>query len=89
VNDYVRIQVADNGQGIPDDIQEKIFDMFYKGNYASTGTGLGLYIARVAVEKLGGTISVSSNYGQGTTVSVYLPSLNDLQIENLLNKTVQ
>jgi PAS domain S-box-containing protein len=86
VKDYVRIHVTDNGQGIPEDLQEKIFDMFYKGNYASTGTGLGLYISRVAVEKLGGTISVSSNYGEGTTISIHLPALNDNQVEALLNQ---
>ena len=58
INGNVQIQITDNGQGIPDDIKDKIFDMFYKGNYASTGTGMGLYITRVAVEKLGGSISV-------------------------------
>jgi PAS domain S-box-containing protein len=89
VNDFVRIQVSDNGQGIPEEVQQRIFDMFYKGNYSSTGTGLGLYITRVAVERLGGTITVTSNYGQGTTVTIYLPSLNDFQIERLLTeKTV-
>jgi PAS domain S-box-containing protein len=86
IKDYVRIQVSDNGQGIPEDLQEKIFDMFYKGNYASTGTGLGLYISRVAVEKLGGSIAVTSNYGEGTTISIHLPALNDMQVEALLNQ---
>src|SRR5436305_5722292 len=86
VKDYVRITVTDNGQRIPEDLQEKIFDMFYEGNYASTGAGLGLYISRVAVEKLGGTISVSSSYGEGTTISIHLPALNDLQVEALLNQ---
>jgi PAS domain S-box-containing protein len=86
IKDYVRIQVIDNGQGIPEDLQEKIFDMFYKGNYASTGTGLGLYISRVAVEKLGGSIAVSSNYGEGTTISIHLPALNDSQVDALLSQ---
>ncbi len=82
----IHIEISDNGQGIPDDIKDKIFDMFYKGNYASTGSGLGLYITRVAVEKLGGTISVSSNYGKGTTVSIYLPSLSEAQVEKLFEE---
>lgn len=86
--DDVVIEVSDNGQGIPGDLQEKIFDMFYKGNYASTGSGLGLYISRVAVEKLGGKIFVSSNYGEGTTISIHLPALNDAQVEALLNQKV-
>jgi PAS domain S-box-containing protein len=86
VRDNVRIQVSDNGQGIPEDMQERIFDMFYKGNYASTGTGLGLYISRVAVEKLGGTISVTSSYGEGTTITMNLPALNDSQVDALLNQ---
>jgi PAS domain S-box-containing protein len=79
LNNYVRILVKDNGQGIPQPVQDRIFDMFYKGNKASSGTGLGLYISRVAVEKLGGSVSVSSNYGEGTVVSIYVPALKDQQ----------
>ncbi len=84
----VEIKITDNGQGIPDDIQDKIFDMFYKGNYASTGTGLGLYITRVAVEKLGGSIAVSSDYGNGTIVTISLPCLNETQVEKLIAERV-
>ncbi len=65
--------VKDNGQGIPQDIQEKIFDMFYRGNDKSKGAGLGLYIVKSAVEKLNGTISVKSGLKEGSEFTVLLP----------------
>ncbi|MCW3084194.1 MAG: hypothetical protein JWP12_1560 [Bacteroidetes bacterium] len=64
--------VKDNGQGIPQDIQEKIFDMFYRGNDKSKGAGLGLYIVKSAVEKLNGSISVKSGLKEGSEFTVLL-----------------
>lgn len=69
---HVAIVVADNGVGIAEEHLHKIFDMFYRASEASTGSGLGLYIAQEVVEKLGGTLSVKSRLGEGTTFTVRL-----------------
>ncbi|MDZ7650651.1 MAG: HAMP domain-containing sensor histidine kinase [Cytophagales bacterium] len=69
----IEIRVRDNGIGIPQQHQEKIFDMFFKASDNSNGSGLGLYIANEATIKLGGRISVTSAVGKGSTFSIFLP----------------
>jgi hypothetical protein len=69
----VEMIFSDNGPGIPDEFQEKIFDMFMKVNENSNGTGLGLYIVKTTVEKLNGTLKLESNLGEGTTFIIKLP----------------
>lgn len=69
----IMISVKDNGQGIPPETQPKIFDMFYRGTAQSSGSGLGLYIAKEAAERLQGTISFESAYGLGSTFTVSIP----------------
>lgn len=64
------IQVKDNGIGIEDPQTDKIFSMFYKGTEASKGSGLGLYIAKVAVDRLEGQISAESIPRRGSTFTV-------------------
>lgn len=64
------LTVEDNGEGIEPDSQEKIFSMFYRASTKSDGSGLGLYIVKEAVEKLGGTIKVESKLGSGSIFSV-------------------
>jgi two-component system, sensor histidine kinase len=71
--DKIVIRVEDNGEGMTDEVQTHIFKMFYRGNLKSTGSGLGLYIANEAVEKLGGTVRVNSELGKGSTFIVELP----------------
>jgi signal transduction histidine kinase len=71
--DYITIDIQDNGQGIPKEFQEQVFDMYYRANERSKGNGLGLYIVKKAVEKLDGSISLSSIMQVGTTFSVMLP----------------
>ncbi|MTI30282.1 sensor histidine kinase, partial [Xanthovirga aplysinae] len=80
----VRILIVDNGQGIPLGHQSKVFDMFYKANIQTAGSGLGLFLVRKAVEKLMGNILLKSESGLGTTVEIILPSLRK---EEILNKT--
>ncbi|MFJ1268727.1 ATP-binding protein [Legionella lytica] len=67
----IRFHIADTGIGIPAELQDKIFDRFYRGTPSSKGTytghGVGLHIAQSYVELLGGKIQVSSELGKGTT----------------------
>ena len=69
----VQINVADTGAGIPADELPRIFDRFYKGA-GSTGSGLGLTIARRLVEAHGGTLLAESRLGAGTTMTLTLPA---------------
>jgi len=71
----VSISVEDNGQGIEKQVQEKVFNMFFKHNSSSKGSGVGLYVVKNCVEKLKGDISFSSEAGQGTRFQIFLPSL--------------
>ena len=73
----VVLEVADDGVGIPEADQDRIFERFYrvdKGrSRAAGGTGLGLAIVRHAVQRQGGSVSVSSVLGEGSTFRVVLP----------------
>jgi two-component system sensor histidine kinase BaeS len=68
----VRIEVADTGTGMPTEVAARVFERFYRGP-DSTGSGLGLPIARELVVAQGGEISADSVAGQGTTVRITLP----------------
>jgi len=67
------IKVADNGRGILAEHLNKIYDMFYRATDSKTGSGLGLFIVKETVEKLGGKISVESHYATGTTFTLCFP----------------
>jgi signal transduction histidine kinase len=67
------ICVRDNGIGIATEHLAKVFDMFYRASENSSGSGLGLFITQEAVEKIGGTITVESKIGEGTSFTVKLP----------------
>ena len=69
------IVVQDNGIGIKRDQLKKIFDMFYRATETSSGSGLGLYIAKESADKIEGKIGVESTYEQGTTFTITLDSL--------------
>jgi PAS domain S-box-containing protein len=71
------INIIDNGIGIADNSQEKVFDMFYRAASISSGTGLGLYIVKTAVEKMNGKISLASKESEGTSVYITLPNLTE------------
>ncbi|MBI3509798.1 MAG: PAS domain S-box protein [Bacteroidetes bacterium] len=63
---------SDNGIGINEAIQPKVFDMYFRGTQVSKGSGLGLYLVKKGVEKLNGSIEYSSIEGIGTTFTVIL-----------------
>ena len=67
------LELSDNGVGINENVLPKIFEMFYRGNEKSSGSGLGLYIVKETVEKLGGSINVSTIAGEGTTFTITIP----------------
>jgi PAS domain S-box-containing protein len=71
------IRFSDNGVGIPAEHIDKIFRMFFRANADSKGSGLGLYIVKGVVEKLGGKIAVESRYGEGTFFIVHIPNLKN------------
>jgi signal transduction histidine kinase len=73
----VRVEVADQGIGIPPAEQDAVFEKFYRGDpqhlAVPGGTGLGLYICRELVHRMGGTIGVRSRPGEGSTFWFDLP----------------
>jgi len=75
-NSKLLIHVEDNGQGISEDQCDKIFKMFYRGSEQSKGSGLGLFIAKDTVEKLGGTIEFVSEDGKGSRFTISIPLLH-------------
>lgn len=70
---FVRVEVTDTGVGIPPEKQAVIFDRFVKLDDFRQGTGLGLTICKMIIEKLGGEIGVSSRVGAGSTFWFTLP----------------
>lgn len=71
--DYVEIEIADTGTGIPQAILERIFDPFFSTKEVGKGTGLGLSMVFGFVKQSGGGIKVSSEEGSGTIFTIYLP----------------
>ncbi len=74
INDFATISVEDNGIGIDAKYKDRIFDMFYRGTKKSSGSGLGLYIAKEAIEKLNGTMEMESALTQGTKFTIMIPN---------------
>jgi signal transduction histidine kinase len=72
-NDYIVVEIADNGPGVPTDLQARLFEPFFTTKNVGQGTGLGLSVARrIVVERHHGTINVVSRPGD-TRFRVYLP----------------
>lgn len=73
-NDQVKITIADNGPGIPEEIKAKIFDHLFTTKEVGKGTGLGLAIAhQIVVDTHGGELNMQSDVGQGTEFCICLP----------------
>ncbi len=71
--DWAWIEVADDGCGMPPDVQRRIFEPFYTTKPVGQGTGLGLSMAFSIVQKHGGRIEVQSAPGEGTRFRVWVP----------------
>lgn len=70
-NDYVIISIKDEGCGIPEELQDKIFDIFFSTK--KDGTGIGLAITKKFIEDMGGKIKINSKLNEGTEVIIGLP----------------
>jgi signal transduction histidine kinase len=82
VDGNFQLIIEDNGEGIREELQDKIFDMFYRASEKSKGSGLGLYIAKEMIEKLNGTIKLNSIYGKGSQFIIELPNHSFAHIVN-------
>lgn len=66
----IELIVSDNGPGIEKEYQPRVFDMFFRATTQSTGSGLGLFLVREALQKLNGTIALTSEPGQGASFRI-------------------
>jgi signal transduction histidine kinase len=71
---YVRVQVKDNGQGMPPEVTRRVFDPFFTTK-GERGTGLGLPQVSAFMRLINGHVSIASERGVGTTVSLFFPSM--------------
>jgi two-component system NtrC family sensor kinase len=71
--DHTGIKVSDNGPGIPRENLDRIFEPFFSTKSPGEGTGLGLFVTRGIIEKLGGTVTVDSEVGKGASFCIRLP----------------
>jgi len=69
----VILEVADTGVGIPLELQQRVFEPFFTTRSQTGGSGLGLSLCQSVIEAHGGTLSLASQVGQGTTVRLSLP----------------
>lgn len=74
------IKVEDNGIGIRSQYLDNIFDIFYRADENAKGSGLGLYIVKDTVDKLGGHIKVQSEYGKGSTFTITIPNFLNSEV---------
>jgi signal transduction histidine kinase len=71
--DKIEFEISDNGIGIPSEQQEKIFEMFYRYANDTNGSGLGLFIVKEVLSKIGGTIELESQENKGSIFRVSVP----------------
>lgn len=75
VGNYVAINVADTGDGIPPDVLERIFEPFFTTKDIGKGTGLGLFTVREIVKKHGGFVNIVTEVQRGTRFEIFLPAV--------------
>jgi len=73
------IHIEDNGVGIIEEHLNKIFEIFFRSTDFKNGLGIGLYIVKEALTRIGGEISVQSEFGQGTSFTLVVPNQKSIQ----------
>ena len=81
VKDGIQITISDNGIGINQETQGKVFEMFFRAHRDSKGTGLGLYIVKDSITRLGGTIHLDSEEEKGSVFTIFLPDKSEASID--------
>lgn len=74
--EYLRLRVSDTGEGIPEDIQGRIFDPYFTTKETGKGSGMGLSVVHGIVKSHEGLITFDSKPGDGTTFSIYFPKIS-------------
>ncbi len=83
---HASISIEDNSEGIQEKQLDKVFEMFYRGNERSKGTGLGLYVVKQTVEQLGGTLQLQSNSKKGSIFTLQIPNLGKQDNDKLISQ---
>lgn len=76
-NFTAKININDNGRGIPKNHLKNVFKMFYRATDDNAGSGLGLYIVKETVDKLRGNVALTSVEKKGTSVNLEIPNLSE------------
>ena len=76
LKNHIRIDIIDNGCGIPEEALSTVCNPFYTTRKIGEGVGLGLHMAQNTAESHGGALNVSSKVGQGTVLTMILPMTN-------------
>src|SRR5690606_19006099 len=91
IGDKYEISVSDNGIGFDQDFAEQIFRVFHRLNNRNhfSGTGIGLAVCKRIIENHGGTIKATSSPGQGTTITISIPALDQKKLISMDMGTLQ
>jgi signal transduction histidine kinase len=87
-NEYAEIKFIDNGIGIAKEYVNNIFEMFFRAHDHSVGSGLGLYIVKGILDKLGAKLTVETNVGSGTTMQLTVPNMR-YQVAPVQDKVIK
>jgi len=79
IGDYVKIEVKDTGHGIPPELIDRLFEPFFTTKDKGEGTGMGLAVVHGIVKRMKGEVVVESSLGKGSSFSVYLPVVQDIE----------
>jgi len=83
---YIRLEISDTGSGIEKDIKERIFEPYFTTKSKEEGTGVGLSVVHGIVTSHGGYITVYSEPDQGTSFHIYLPILQDIDADTVIQR---